>query len=149
LAVVDLVADGLTNEEVGARLMLSPKTVKRHLARMSQRSGCTLREGIVGRAYRLGELRRRPVEPAGAEGAPVRVTARQYQVLVLVARGFSTEEICVELGVAVHTAKTHVARLFGVFGARNRAHLVRLAVDAGVLRLVPTAPIQSLSEGEH
>jgi DNA-binding NarL/FixJ family response regulator len=139
IAVVDLVADGLTNQEIGARLFLSPRTVQTHLQNIGRRSGCTLREGIAGRAYLTGVLRQRPVGPAGLEAEPVRLTARQHQVLSLVARGFSTEEICAELDISVDTVKTHVARMLATFGARNRAHLVRLTIDAGELRLVPAA----------
>lgn len=134
LRVVAAVADGLTNSQVGRRLSLSPLTVKQHLHRISQRTGVGDRAGIVAFALRTGQLPRRPLPP-GVRVPPV--AARCVVLLPLVAEGLSNLEAGVRLGVAEETVKSRLVVLFRQFGAVSRANLVRLAVDADVLRIAP------------
>jgi DNA-binding NarL/FixJ family response regulator len=54
LDVVALVADGLTNAEIGARLFITPGTVKTHLASIQQKLGVTNRVGIAAWAWQTG-----------------------------------------------------------------------------------------------
>ena len=77
------------------------------------------------------------LERSGVSRAALRVSARQREVLSLMALGLSGEEIADRLGLRVNTAKTHTRKLFKALGARNRAHAIRLGVDAGLLRPVP------------
>ena len=49
LEVIELVRQGLTNAEIGARLDLSPWTVKRHVARVLARTGCRGRVDLAVR----------------------------------------------------------------------------------------------------
>jgi len=132
--VVDLVADGLSNREIAERLFSTVPTVKSQLARITARFPGRDRAGLVGCMYLTGRFVRRPLP----EDAPVpRVTRRQHDVLAGIARGWPNAEIAGRLGISENTVKCHVVLLLRVFAGRNRAHLVRLAVDAGVLRLVP------------
>lgn len=62
-------------------------------------------------------------------GAP-RLTARQLEVLELVARGRSNREIASLLHVSENGIKAHIARLLVKFGVPNRAALVRVALPA-------------------
>ena len=55
-------------------------------------------------------------------------------MLGLVGRGASNAEIADELVVSPLTAKTHVARLFAKLPARDRAQLVVLAYESGLVR---------------
>lgn len=55
--VVELVAQGMSNAEVGAALHLSGMTVKSHLARICKRTGARTRAHIVAIAYQEGVLR--------------------------------------------------------------------------------------------
>lgn len=50
------IAEGLTNEEIGAGMFLSPDTIKTHLQRMFRRLGAHNRAHAVGIAYRNGLL---------------------------------------------------------------------------------------------
>jgi DNA-binding NarL/FixJ family response regulator len=61
------------------------------------------------------------------------LTDREREVLVAIARGLSNAEIGEELFMSHATAKTHVSRLLTKLDARDRAQLVMLAYEAGVV----------------
>ena len=61
------------------------------------------------------------------------LTPREREVLALVGRGLSNAEIADELILSPLTAKTHVARLFSKLDARDRAQLVVLAYESGLV----------------
>jgi DNA-binding NarL/FixJ family response regulator len=71
--------------------------------------------------------------PSAATEAVDRLTPREREVLALVGRGQSNAEIAERLVLSPLTAKTHVARLFSKLGARDRAQLVVLAYESGVV----------------
>jgi DNA-binding NarL/FixJ family response regulator len=84
----------------------------------------------------IGEFARRP-EPGqspvrGLEG----ITDREREVLTLIARGLSNTEIATALHVSLATAKTHVGRLLAKLNARDRAQLVIVAYETGLVRAV-------------
>jgi DNA-binding NarL/FixJ family response regulator len=61
------------------------------------------------------------------------LTPREREVLALVGQGLSNAEIAEELVLSPFTAKTHVARLFMKLGARDRAGLVVIAYETGLV----------------
>ncbi|MGW3997818.1 response regulator [Amycolatopsis sp. NPDC004772] len=61
------------------------------------------------------------------------LTERETEVLRLVAKGLSNTEIADALVIAEQTAKTHVSRVFGKLGARDRAQAVVAAYEAGIV----------------
>ncbi len=61
------------------------------------------------------------------------LTEREREVLVLVARGRSNQDIADELVISPHTAKTHVNRVMTKLGAHDRAQLVIFAYESGIL----------------
>lgn len=62
------------------------------------------------------------------------LSGREIQALVGMANGMSNGDIGKSLYLSEDTIKTHARRLFRKLGARDRAHAVRLAYDAGILQ---------------
>ncbi len=62
------------------------------------------------------------------------LTAREREVLALVGQGLSNDEIAAALVMSPATAKTHVSRTMIKVGARDRAQLVVLAYESGLVR---------------
>lgn len=61
------------------------------------------------------------------------LTDREREVLLLVARGRSNQEIAEDLVISPHTAKTHVNRTMAKLYAHDRAQLVIIAYESGLL----------------
>ena len=68
------------------------------------------------------------------------LTEREREVMALVAAGRTNDEIAAELFISPATAKTHVSRAMSKLGARDRAQLVVLAYETGLItpRVRPT-----------
>ncbi|HYT26444.1 MAG TPA: response regulator transcription factor [Actinomycetota bacterium] len=62
------------------------------------------------------------------------LTDREREVMALVAGGLSNEEIAERLVVSPATAKTHVSRAMVKLGARDRAQMVVLAFESGLVK---------------
>ena len=60
------------------------------------------------------------------------LTRRETEVLSLVARGFSNEQLARELHISANTVKTHIGSLLAKLDARDRAQLVITAYETGV-----------------
>jgi DNA-binding NarL/FixJ family response regulator len=91
--------------------LLSPSVTKRLIAEFAARA-------------------KEPRPPAGLD----ELTPREREVVSLVAEGLSNEEIAGRLFMSPATAKTHVSRTMGKLGARDRAQLVVMAYESGLVR---------------
>jgi DNA-binding NarL/FixJ family response regulator len=81
----------------------------------------------------IEEFARRPEPAAVAPAALAALTDREREVLALVARGLSNAELAGRIHVSAATAKTHVSRILAKLQARDRAQLVMLAYETGLV----------------
>ncbi|MDN0194694.1 response regulator transcription factor [Streptomyces sp. S.PNR 29] len=101
----------------GGEALLSPAATKGLIARFLAQEGTADEDRDPARAERLGAL-----------------TVREREVLVQVAGGLSNDEIAERLEVSPLTVKTHVNRAMAKLGARDRAQLVVIAYESGLVR---------------
>lgn len=88
-------------------------------------------------AVRTLALRHLPARPAAGLGA---LTAREQEVLGLLAQGLTNREIADHLVVGVETVRTHVANLLAKMGARDRTQAVVLAYTRGWVPVSGSSP---------
>ena len=81
----------------------------------------------------ITEFSSRPARPTSDPQRLAALTDREREVLALVGGGLSNEEIGRRLFMSPATAKTHVSRALAKLGARDRAQLVVLAYETGLV----------------
>jgi DNA-binding NarL/FixJ family response regulator len=77
---------------------------------------------------------RQPDPVRAAPQSLAQLTIREREVLVLIAHGLSNTQIAEKLVMSVPTAKTHVSRILAKLDARDRAQLVVMAYQSGLVR---------------
>jgi len=95
----------------------------------------TIRETVVVREV-LVPAEAPALEPFArntAQQQALGITARELEILTLVARGFSNREIATQLFVSENTVKTHCARAFDKLGAVRRTQAVQRGKELGLL----------------
>ncbi|MEW1866231.1 response regulator transcription factor [Streptomyces sp. NPDC088194] len=85
---------------------------------------------LIARVLRLPD---RPLPSAPGPALLACLSDREREVLTLVARGLNNNEVGEALGLSPLTAKTHVSRIMGKLGARDRAQLVISAYESGLV----------------
>ncbi|MGI5132195.1 response regulator [Pseudonocardia sp. CA-107938] len=91
--------------------MLSPSVTRRLLAEFATRAA-----------------------PTGPPLAVDQLTSREREVLRLVVAGLTNEEIAGRLVISLATAKTHTSRILAKLGVRDRAQLIVMAYESGLVR---------------
>jgi DNA-binding NarL/FixJ family response regulator len=81
----------------------------------------------------ISEFAQRPETARANPLALARLTDRERDVLALVAQGLSNNEVAGRLVLSPATVKTHVSRILTKLGARDRAQLVMLAYETGLV----------------
>ncbi|MEP6697473.1 MAG: response regulator transcription factor [Pseudonocardiales bacterium] len=102
-----------------------------HAVRVVAEGDALLSAGVTRRL--IAEFAARAKEPRPSRELSV-LTEREREVMALVAGGLSNDEIAQRLFVSPATAKTHVSRAMIKVGARDRAQLVVLAFESGLVR---------------
>ncbi len=74
-----------------------------------------------------------PFAPNTEQQRTLGITARELEILALIARGLSNREIATELFVSENTVKTHCARAFDKLGAARRTQAVQRGKELGIL----------------
>ncbi|MFD5620949.1 response regulator [Streptomyces yangpuensis] len=82
----------------------------------------------------IEQFARHPAPPADTAQRLGVLTAREIEVSRLIATGLSNDQIAARLVISPHTAKTHVTRAIAKLGVRDRAQLVILAYETGLVR---------------
>ncbi|MEU2774255.1 response regulator transcription factor [Streptomyces sp. NPDC007162] len=93
----------------------------------------TATKGLIARFLAQGDAGDDGRDPARAQRLDA-LTGREREVLVQVAGGHSNDEIAERLEVSPLTVKTHVNRAMAKLGARDRAQLVVIAYESGLVR---------------
>ena len=105
-----------------------------HAVRVVHGGEALLSPGVTRRLIEEFAARAKP-EPSTAQDALLRtLTDREREVLALVAAGLTNDGIAARLVVSPATAKTHVSRTMTKLGARDRAQLVVLSYEAGLVK---------------
>lgn len=87
----------------------------------------------------VAEFVRQPSADRAVPTDLAELTEREREVLTLVGRGLSNAEIGAEIFISPATAKTHVGRVLQKLGARDRAQLVVVAYETGLVAPRPPA----------
>ena len=82
----------------------------------------------------IAEYVGRPAPSSGTPESLSDLTEREREVLILIARGMSNEDIAATLFVSQATVKTHVNRILGKLRLRSRAQAVVAAYESGLVR---------------
>ena len=98
--------------------------------RVTVRGDALLSPGVTRRL--ISEFVARPADVLPEAELAV-LTAREREVLALVAHGLSNDEIAERMVLSPMTAKTHVSRAMTKLGARDRAQLVFFAYQSGLV----------------
>ena len=128
LTTYDTDSDTLPAIEAGATGYLLKDAPRDELftAVRAAAEGCTVLSPAV--ASRLVSAVRSPQSPGNEP-----LSAREREVLALVAKGTSNREIARELFISEATVKTHLTHLYGKLGVKDRAAAVAVAYDRGIL----------------
>ncbi|MGA1981681.1 MAG: LuxR C-terminal-related transcriptional regulator [Acidobacteriaceae bacterium] len=99
------------------------------------RSRETIRETVVVKEVLVPEEAPtlKPFTPNTARQQTLGITARELEILTLIARGFSNREIATQLFVSENTVKTHCARVLDKLGAARRTQAVQRGKELGLL----------------
>jgi NarL family two-component system response regulator LiaR len=99
------------------------------------RSRETIRETVVVREVLVpaDAPALQPFAPDTTRQQTLGITARELEILNLVAGGFSNREIATQLFVSENTVKTHCARVFDKLGAARRTQAVQRGKELGLL----------------
>lgn len=92
-------------------------------------SGRTFIDSHVAR--RVGNLRFEP--PSAQKKSPAFLSQRESEVLKLLARGFTNQQVADSLSLSVKTAETYRVRLTRKLGFKSRSELFRYAFDIGMI----------------
>ncbi|MFE7318543.1 LuxR C-terminal-related transcriptional regulator [Streptomyces sp. NPDC057555] len=128
--VLSLVADGLRNSEIAARIGVTEGTVKGYLGGIRSKLGTSSRPVLADIACRAGHQAR----PKGAEVLTPKLSETQTVTLRLLARGAGARDIAKAHLVSQSIAKKHIRHLLNKMGASDAAHGVSLAWSWRILQ---------------
>ncbi len=108
-------------------------TRRREVVRETVRETIVVREVPVPAEMPRDAVAGEPFAPNAASQQSLGITARELEILTLVAQGLSNREIAAQLFVSENTVKTHCARVFDKVGAARRTQAVQRGKELGLL----------------
>ena len=96
-------------------------------------AGDALLEPSVTRRLIEAYVKGQAVPPPTGAPLPATLTAREVQILRLIAAGWTNQEIAAHLFISPLTCKSHVSRILSKMAARDRIQLVVLAYESGLV----------------
>ena len=113
-------------------LARSSPSIEIHSAIQAASRGLLLLEPDLARElFRADSVRPHEHEVAGLE----QLTAREVEVLRMLAEGFANKEIASRLGISDHTVKFHISSILAKLGASTRTEAVTLGIRKGLILL--------------
>jgi len=140
LQILELVAMGLPTHQIAEQLGIHNVTTNRHLTVLFHKLGAHTRAQAVMRAVELGIVRAVNLhdsfdgDPELAAREHFRsLSARQLQVLTMLGKGLTQQEIANRLGVGINTANGHTTMIFQKLGAHSRVEAVMRGLEMGLI----------------
>jgi DNA-binding NarL/FixJ family response regulator len=127
----DYVYEALRAGASGFLLKDAPAADLVHAVRVVASGDALLAPSVTRRL--IAEFAARPHADRPRPTALHALTTRETEVLRLIARGRSNQEIAADLVVAEQTVKTHIGRILGKLGLRDRAQAVVFAYESGLV----------------
>jgi DNA-binding NarL/FixJ family response regulator len=125
---------GLLNSNTRAWGVLSVDATEDELAAAVRAVG----EGLwVGAPSLVGDLIRLPGRrESSSEDSPIEpLTARELEVIQLMALGLANKQIALKLGISEHTVKFHLSALYAKLGISSRTEAVKRGIELGLISL--------------
>jgi DNA-binding NarL/FixJ family response regulator len=137
-AVKVIILSGHSNEEFVLRALRCRAAGYMLKDAAAEELELAIRAVSEGKTYLSSSVSRTVVESyldrsTGKEGPAGQLTARQREILQLIAEGKSTKEIAFALEISIKTVETHRAQLMDRLGIHDVAGLVRYAIRAGLV----------------
>lgn len=87
--------------------------------------------GLVGEMIRFSGRR----ESLGEESLTEQLTAREKEVIQLMAQGLANKQIALSLGISEHTVKFHLSSLYSKLGISSRTEAIKRGIELGLISL--------------
>ena len=87
--------------------------------------------GLVGEMIRFSGRR----ESLGEESLAEQLTAREKEVIQLMAQGLANKQIALSLGISEHTVKFHLSSLYSKLGISSRTEAIKRGIELGLISL--------------
>ena len=125
---------GVLNSNARAWGVLSPDATEDELVAAVRAVGEGLWVGAPGLVQSLIRLTGRR-ESLGEESLIEPLTAREKEVIQLMAQGLANKQIALSLGISEHTVKFHLSSLYAKLGISSRTEAVKRGIELGLISL--------------
>ena len=125
---------GVLNSNARAWGVLSPDATEDELVAAVHAVGEGLWVGAPGLVQSLIRLTGRR-ETSGEDSLIEPLTAREKEVIQLMAQGLANKQIALSLGISEHTVKFHLSSLYAKLGISSRTEAVKRGIELGLISL--------------